>query len=237
MILAAILVSINLFLVTQMPKAGSNPTESDISYSAEHSNLQGISSAFARLSWIANLAGTFAISMIIHLFPRLAVDLSVPADYHGSMLAGARLVTIATYLLMHHSHFWHYRFSTSLVAQFIAVGGLALLIVADTIPELALALAAISLLGGYNYFASIYYSSTGGTDEKRGFASGMHEATLGVGIAAGSFFGGLFGTFSGKRGPYILALAVFLFLIAVQIIIYLRHVRPLLHGKQKLEIG
>ena len=70
--------------------------------------------AFKRLSWIANLGGMFGASMIIHLLPDLAVAIGVRPQDHGKLLASWRGVIVGTYLLMHYTAHWHYRFSTAL---------------------------------------------------------------------------------------------------------------------------
>ena len=78
-------------------------------------------------------------------------------------------------------------------------------------------LVSLAQLMGYNYFASLYYSTTGVTEERRGAASGMHEFTLSVGFAAGAAGGGMFGQFFGIRAPYQLAAAFIFALLILQL--------------------
>jgi hypothetical protein len=143
------------------------------------------------------------------------------------MLALMRGVVIATYFFMHHSVFWHHRFSTSLVAQILAVGGLLALTQARGEPGLALGLCGIGIMLGYNYFASLYYSTTGSRDKGKGAASGSHEGTLCLGLAGGALAGGFVGFLGGTRAPYWLAMCVVAALIVVQIFVFLGRVRPL----------
>ena len=192
-----------------------------------HFEEQPIAAAFKRMGWIANLGGAFAVSTILHLFPRLAVSLGVPSGQHGTILALMRASIVATYLLVHHSRFWQYKFYPALIAQALAVGGLAVLSLARSVVALGVGLFAIAILVGYNYFASLYYSSASGGDERRGLASGVHEATFGVGIGAGSLGGGLVGTYAGERAPYVLAIGIITGLAVVQIVYFLRRVVPL----------
>lgn len=215
--LAALLLLANLALVhlpmrapTAAPAAALDGHDHPIAQRRQRS------AAFARLSWIANVGGTFAMSMILHLFPTLMVALDVSADRHGVLLAISRGVVIATYLLMFVSRFWHYRFSTALGAQVVGVGGLLLLVVAEGTLGLVLGLAGVAVLVGHNYFASLYYSATRGGDEARGAAMGLHEATLTAGMAGGSIFGGILGAYAGVRAPYLLAAAVVFVLALVQ---------------------
>ena len=188
---------------------------------------RSVSAAFARLSWISNLGGAFAISVIFHLFPKLMVTLDVSSGRHGMMLVLIRLVAMSAYLVMYRSAFWHYRFSVSLVVQAVAVAGLVMITVASNQLMLLAGLAAIGLLVGHNYFASLYYSTSGATEERIGAASGIHEATLGLGFAGGSLLGGLLGNLAGVRMPYLLAAGLIIALAGVQMFAYYRNVRPL----------
>ena len=181
------------------------------------------SATFARLSWVANLGGAFAVSMVFHLFPDLAVSLGVPAHRHGVMLASMRVVVIVMYVLMHRSNFWRHRFTTALAAQVIAIAGLIALTQARTELGLAAGLLALGVLIGYVYFASLFYSTAGARDDRRGLAGGIHEGTLGLGLAAGSLTGGMAGQVAGTRAPYWLSAAVIALLLLVQLAMVLRH--------------
>jgi predicted MFS family arabinose efflux permease len=133
-----------------------------------------------------------------------------------------RGVAILTYLVMHRSSFWHHRFSTALAAQAVAVVGLVSLVFAETETALTVGLAGVGLLVGYNYFASIYYSTTSTADDKKGAASGMHEGTLGLGIAMGSLAGGYVGNVLGPRAPYVLSACLIVLLSGVQVGMFVR---------------
>jgi len=184
-----------------------------------------MSATFVRLAWLANLGGAVAVSMVLHLFPRLAVGLGIESDLHGAILAGMRVVAIAVYLVLHRTGFWQYRFAANSVVQLTAMGGLLVVFFAGTAPMLLLGLSGIALLMGFNYFSGIYYGSSGHEEERRGFASGMHEATLGLGIAVGSAAGGLIGTVAGDRSPYLFAAGVIMVLYAIEAALFLRNRR------------
>ena len=49
------------------------------------------------MSWIANFGGTFSISIVLYLLPKLLVELHVPSDEHGLMLAIGRTIVINTF--------------------------------------------------------------------------------------------------------------------------------------------
>lgn len=186
-----------------------------------------LATAFKRLGWIANLGGMFGGSMVLHLLPHLAVTIGVPSQEHGSLLAGWRVVVIGTYLVMHHLQFWHCRLSTSITSQLLAAAGLVVISQATSSAMLFWGLALLGQLVGYNYFSGLYYSTAGSADEARGLAAGIHEATLAVGMAAGTVIGGAVGHWIGPRVPYLLAAAVMIVLATIQVIAYQVWVSPL----------
>jgi predicted MFS family arabinose efflux permease len=159
---------------------------------------------------------------VLHLFPDLAVSLEVPSRNHGAMLAMMRAVVIGTYLIMHHAAFWRHRFSATTAAQVVGLVGLSLLICTATQTGLTLGLCALGFLLGFNYFASLYYSTTSSHERTIGLAGGIHEATLGLGIAGGSLIGGLAGAAMGPRAPYRLSLVVLTGMFLVQTLVYAR---------------
>jgi len=186
-----------------------------------------LANSFKRLGWIANLGGMFGGAMIVHLLPGLAVLIGVSPDDHGRMLGAWRLLIIATYLLLHMFHFWHFRFSVSVVSQLIAVAGLLVIASAHFGTTLLIGLFLIGQLVGFNYFSGLYYSTVGSSDENRALAAGVHEATLATGMAVGTIVGGWMGSAISQRAPYVFAAAVLLVLVGAQIIAWARWVRPL----------
>ena len=183
---------------------------------------QAASATFARISWVANLGGAFAIGLVLHLFPDLAVSLGVRADSHGTMLAIMRVVTIATYLTMHNITFWHHRFGITALAQLAGLSGLLVLTRAVSQTALTIGLCFLGLLLGFNYFASLYYSTTSSHERRKGLAGGIHEATLGLGIAGGSLVGGAAGALMGPRAPYWLSAFILTGFFLVQTCVFAR---------------
>ncbi len=120
------------------------------------------------------------------------------------------------YILMHFVGFWHNRFSTAVVSQLLGVAGLIVIAGADSAAALLIGLTLHGQLAGYNYFASLYYSTAGSSDRRRTLAAGIHEATLAAGMAMGTVAGGVLGTTIGYRAPYLLAAGVLMVLLAVQ---------------------
>ncbi len=181
---------------------------------------------FTSLSWVANLGSAFTISMVLHLFPHLAVAMGINSEHHGLILAAMRGVIIGTYLFMHFFRFWRHRFVTSLVVQGVGIAALLLVASARGIGGVVGGLLTLGILIGHNYFASLYYSTNRGGDRERRRAAGMHEGTLGIGIAMGSLGGGIAGTLAGDRVPYLVAACVILVVVGVQIAMW-RAAQPL----------
>ena len=186
---------------------------------------QDLAASFARLSRISNVGGAVSMSMIVYLFPNLAVAMDIPPDEHGLIVSTTRLLVIAIYLIMHLSSFWHFRFSVALTSQLIAMGGLVVLAHAENRVTIWLALAAAVQLIGYNFFSSLYYSTAGSVESQRGASSGWHEASLAMGFAVGAALGGWIGEQRGVRAPYLLAAGVILVLAVVQIVVFTQQVK------------
>ena len=224
---AAALCFANLALLTVVGPSPRPARRSSVETPEPVTPHQSLSAAFARLAWISNLGGAFAMSMVFHLLPRLLVELDVAPDKHGSVLAVSRVVVIGTYFVLYRLSFWHMRLGPAFVSQCVAAGGLVLISQAEGAGGILLGLVCLAQLVGFNYFASLFYSTAGSSHERRGAASGLHEATLAMGFAAGSGLGGLAGKFGDGGTPYRLAAAVVLSLALVQAIVYLTQVRPL----------
>ena len=233
--LAAVAALINLCLLLRTGRQPTRPAAPSAGAELEPSSRQQAAAAFRRMAWIANLGGTFSVGIVFHLFPKLAKSLGIPSEDHGMMLALRRVTVVGTFLLMHAFGFWRYRFYPSLILQAAAVGGLVVLMWADHVGVLTVGLIGLAVLAGYNYFASLFYSSDAGTDRRRGLTSGIHEATLLLGLGAGAIIGGVAGELWGMRAPYVLAAAVICVLIIPQIVLYVRRVRPLRNADDSLK--
>jgi MFS family permease len=203
--------------------------------STPDANPQILSAAFMKLAWLANLGSAFSMGMVIHLFPDLAVQLGVPSDRHGNIVATSRVVVILTYFAMYSFSFWHLRFAPAVASQALAAVGLIVISYAQQPVELVVGLALLSQLAGFNYFASLFYSTAGSSHERRGAASGFHEATLAMGFAAGSILGGLAGGTGDPGTPYRLGAVVIVVLALVQTGVYVTRVRPLMERSEKLQ--
>jgi|ETNmetMinimDraft_15_1059895.scaffolds.fasta_scaffold01308_5 MFS family permease len=201
-------------------------SSSEVMVSEASASRHPLASVFVRLGWLANFGGTFAGGMVFFLLPDLIVSIGMSSETHGTLLAIWRAAIVATYLLMHRLKFWRYRLSTAMVSQVLAAAGLMLISIADGALMLVTGMALLGQLVGYNYFASLCYSTAGSPDESRGFMASVHEATLCIGMVTGTLAGGFIGETINSRGPYVLAASVVVLLAVVQILAYQRWMRP-----------
>ncbi|MAE60381.1 MAG: hypothetical protein CMJ49_03390 [Planctomycetaceae bacterium] len=232
--LSLINVALLVFTVRRERTRSSSPQPQRSALSVQKQVLSG---GFAILAWIANTSGTFAWSMVIYLLPALMVKLHYDPDEHGSMVAATRVVVIFVYCVMYFTRFWHHRFVTSAAMQLLAIAGLLTIATADTRPQLVTGMLIAAPLMGYNYFSSLYYS-TSSIDHTKGAASGIHEGTIALGFGAGSILGGFFGVRVGphldwlgdlaaQRAPYILGASVIAAALVLQAIYFLLRVQPM----------
>ncbi len=189
---------------------------------------QLLASRFVYMAWLANISGAFCMSMILYLFPQVAVELGVPSDDHGLYLGVGRIVTIATYLLMFRFGFWRMRLSTAIMSQAIAAAGMIAIALARHGAWLLVGVIGVAHMMGYNYFAGMYYATRGSVDQTRGGFVGMHEASIAVGFASGTLLGGLLGEeLDNVRVPYVLAAAILAVFAVIQVIVYAKSIRPM----------
>jgi len=142
------------------------------------------------------------------LWVALAVALEIPAEEHGVVLGVGRATVMGVYLLMHLVPVWHYRFGYSVAAQVLGLGGMLLVCVGNHAAALATGVVLLSVLLGYNYFASLFYNRSGHGEAGKGAAFGLNEAFLSLGAGGGSLLGGWAATGWGERGPFQIAAVV-----------------------------
>ena len=105
-----------------------------------------------------------------------------------------------------------------MLAQLLGLGGMLLVCVGRETAALALGVVLLSVLLGYNYFASLYYNRTGHDDRRTGAAFGLNEAFLALGAGGGSLLGGWADSAWGQRAPFQLAAVLIASSLAVQLV-------------------
>lgn len=223
---AIVAAALNCLLIVSTCGEAVAPPPRALEAPVEDEDVRTLSVAFVRVVWAANVTSAFCVGLVIHLFADLAVWLNVHSDWHGAMLALMRVVIVLTYVAMHKLAFWHYRFSANLVAHFSCMGGLLFLCLATTGWGLFAGLLGLGFFMGFTYFAGLYYITSGAHDRRKGLASGIHEATFGLGMTFGAVAGGFLGVKLGHRAPYAMGMAVVGLSVALQCWIFLRYVAP-----------
>ncbi|MDP7742242.1 MAG: MFS transporter [Lentisphaeria bacterium] len=187
---------------------------------------QRLSIAFGRMCWIANIAGTCCVGIVMYLLSDLAVVLEVPAPSQGLILGGWRIAVMLTYVVMHHSDFWHHRFKVIIGARLLGLVGLAIVCVATGSLGLLAGLSCLGGMLGFNYFSSLYYATSGSSDCRRGRACSVVEFTVSVGVVMGTLLGGFAGAAFGFRAPYQLAVVVVAAMFILELFVFLFYVSP-----------
>ena len=216
---AGILLMLGVLILVRLPNTFTIPVSETMC--KEASVVPRSARTFVYLGWLANVSGAMGMSGIIHLFPHLAHELAISSPVHGMMLAANRIMVLITYSVMHSLTFWRYRFSATLLVQLSALTGLILLTYSRTVIFLTIGLILFALLTGFNYFSSIFYSTTSFSWDRQGIASGLHEASLAFGFAGGAFGGGIVGLWLGSRVPYQMVAVVLVLTALIQFWVYI----------------
>ena len=181
-----------------------------------------LSRLFSRVNWCANFSGMFSMSLIWFLLPKLIVQQEIDADVHGTLMACGRACTIGTFLLMYLVPKWPYRIGFVVIAHgFGLVGLLGIYASADAL-GFGLSVCVFSVLMGFNYYGSLYYSSTGATADEQGKAFGLNESFLMFGAVGGSLAGALLSGAETFRLPFLVAAVVVLASMFTQVVIWYR---------------
>jgi len=178
---------------------------------------------FVKLSWVANIGGAFVSSLILYLFPKMAVEIGISPEQHAIILGIMRAVIISIYLIMHSSRFWQYKFPVLLSLQGIAIMGLVFLYKSQNVFIIMFGFICIACLTGHNYFAGMFYGNATDSSDNSGKLNGYHEGTIGLGIGLGSLFGGIIGTYYSLYAPYLFAVIVICAMVSIQLAMYTRY--------------
>ena len=196
---------------------------------------QRLSVAFGRMCWVANIAGTCCVGIVMYLLSDLAVALDVSAPGQGLILGVMRVAVMVTYLVMHSSDFWHHRLKVIIGARLLGLAGLAVVCVATGSLGLLIGLSSLGCMLGFNYFSSLYYATSGSSDCRRGRACAVVEFTVSLGVGIGTLLGGVAGEAIGVRAPYQAAFVVVVVMFILELLVFLFYVAPV-HAAAKIRI-
>jgi MFS family permease len=178
---------------------------------------------FVKLSWVANIGGAFVSSLILYLFPKMAVEIGISPEQHAIILGIMRAAVISIYLIMHSTKIWHYKFRILLCLQGLAIMGLFFLYSSQNVLVIIFGFICIACLTGYNYFAGMFYGNAASSNENSGKLNGYHEGTVGLGAGLGSLIGGVIGTYFSLYAPYLFTIIVIFSMVCIQLIIYTKY--------------
>ena len=223
-VLAVLLSGAVLILLLRLPSDASAP-ESEPALPPIAVD-QRLSVAFGRMCWVANIAGTCCVGIVMYLLSDLAVALDVSAPGQGLILGTMRVAVMVTYLAMHHSDFWHHRLGAIIGARILGLAGLAVVCVATGPFGLLIGLSSLGCMLGFNYFSSLYYAISGSSDCRRGRACAVVEFTLSLGVVMGTLLGGFTGAALGVRAPYQTGFVVVVVMFILELLVFLFYVAP-----------
>ncbi|MDP6449699.1 MAG: MFS transporter [Lentisphaeria bacterium] len=226
-IVFAVLLSVAaLILLLRLPSDASAPESAPELALPAMATDQRLSVAFGRMCWVANIAGTCCVGIVMYLLSDLAVALDVSAPGQGLILGVMRVAVMVTYLVMHRSAFWHHRLKVIIGARLLGLAGLAVVCVATGSLGLLIGLSSLGCMLGFNYFSSLYYATSGSSDCRRGRACAVVEFTLSLGIVMGTLLGGFAGAALGVRAPYQMAFVVVVVMFILELLVFLFYVAP-----------
>lgn len=232
-VLAVLLSGAALILLLRLPSDASAP-ESELALPPMAAD-QRLSVAFGRMCWVANIAGTCCVGIVMYLLSDLAVALDVSAPGQGLILGVMRVAVMVTYLVMHRSDFWHHRLEVIIGARLLGLAGLAVACVATSSLGLLIGLSSLGCMLGFNYFSSLYYATSGSSDCRRGRACAVVEFTVSLGVVMGTLLGGFAGAALGVRAPYQAAFVVVVVMFILELLVFLFYVAPV-HAAAKIRI-
>ena len=145
-------------------------------------------------SWLLPFSYVVSSTLAPILPHRLAaVGVGTAASLVAASWMAARFLALA---LMWRTHFWHGRWATLAAGAAALVGGLALVLLAHTLPVLMAGLFAYGAGMGVIYYASLYYVMAVGAAAVD--AGGNFEALIGVGYCVGPLLGLLAEALTGR---------------------------------------
>lgn len=152
--------------------------------------------------WIANFASYFIVGAVRNLFPKLATELGIEPKTLGVLMAVIPLAQLGTFVYFRKANGSHNRIERLMIAQVLAIGGMALILVSRGVWLFAMGFVLSGVLIGASYSLSLFHSLYG--QVQKGANSGLNESIVGGGILVGPFVGGWAAGHFGLKAPYVL---------------------------------
>ena len=146
------------------------------------------------------------------VFPKLGTEIGVTSLKFGILVAMMGLGRTLVFALGTWKNTWVRDRRICTLAQVLAAGTVAVIPFTNAHWWLGLVFASIGIETGTTYYRSLYASLAG--EHSRGLKSGIHEATLFMGMFTGAVGGGLLAHLWDIRAPYI-PIASFAFIVLI----------------------
>lgn len=173
---------------------------------------------FVIIGWTANFVGWFTIGTLRYLFPKLAVDISIPPSVIGLLTFVMAIFQAISSFGIGYMVRWHYNIGFLLLVQITMILGFLLIVFSSSIPLFFLAFILLGTCIGIAYFFSLFYSLE--SEEGKGQKSGIHESIVGAGALLGPLLGGIVAQYSTIRMPFVLCVLFILIGMLMEIIYY-----------------
>ena len=170
---------------------------------------------FLPIAWTANFATFYTLGTVRSLFPKLGTDLSLGPELIGYIMSLVGLGQVVTFLLLSRTDRWQFRLAPLAVLQLVAVASLAGFTMTSSSLFFALGMLVSGVLIGATFTASIFYSlHARGPGGRR---ASIHEGVVGTGVFLGPLVGGLVAEHVSARAPYLVAMAVLMGALAIEV--------------------
>jgi DHA1 family multidrug resistance protein-like MFS transporter/DHA1 family quinolone resistance protein-like MFS transporter len=171
-------------------------------------------------AWAGMFAGFFAFGALLAVFPLAAErELFITDGTVGLLFLTRALFSTALFLIIGRTSRWHFKFSPMLSVQLIGVACFVLLTFFADIMVTALLFGLLGIVMAFSYSVSIFHGASGSSNRIKRMA--IHESTLSFGLIAGSAAGGMLYETSAVRQVYLMCAAVFVLILAFQLILYM----------------
>lgn len=216
--LALIISTFIFFLLWKTPRVDSStksetPTHKTLFSKGALDN----SSLYIKISRIANFTLSLSVGVIRYIFPKLATQLEISPPVLGLLMFTLSLSQTLTFYGLGVIHQWHYRTFPLVFFQLITIVGFVLVFMTGSLPLYFLAFVFIGVCRGMTNFSSLFYSVN--ITSQRGPSAAIHETALGSGFLLGPLIGGAVAQEFSLKAPYLVAGAVVLVGILIQILI------------------
>lgn len=206
------------------PERGSGPSRADrrsVDGAEETAVVRpGLAAAYLAAGRLANFATWMTVGNLRFLFPKLCLQMGLPATLVGTVNGFFYLSWFLMFFLLTRFRRWTYRAAPLFALQAVGAAAALFLGLAPARGTFYLAFGCFGLNAGMTYFSSMFYGQNGAADKGR--KSGLHEMVLSLGTLAGPLLGGLVAEFTGLRGAFLLAAGVIIIAAGIEMRILTR---------------